>query len=136
MSSSSPTHVSPMSPKVVSIASSFVAFVDISPMNSSWLERPRSVTLPSVKSVPCGSNSLPHSSMSCSQCRCRIAGLRRSVMSGIVFLKLSTTDFMDDHVTQSFTSRPIFCSFLPIPTAMFSMTSTSRSLNSPSFNPS
>mmetsp|Transcript_24020 Transcript_24020/g.78195 ORF Transcript_24020/g.78195 Transcript_24020/m.78195 type:complete len:320 (+) Transcript_24020:1398-2357(+) len=135
MSKSRSFHVSPIAWSAVSMASSLVAFVDISPINSAWLSSLSSVTLPSVNSSLCGSNCSPTASMSCCQWRSRMAGLRMSVMSGIVRLKASMMSLMEAHVAQALISRPSLITLLPYVIAAVSISSTWRSRNMPPFHP-
>jgi hypothetical protein len=63
-------------------------------------------------------------SMSCCQWRARIAGLRRSVMSGMVFLKASMMSLSQPHTGHALTSRPSFVTCLLKRAAVSSISST------------
>mmetsp|Transcript_18347 Transcript_18347/g.62413 ORF Transcript_18347/g.62413 Transcript_18347/m.62413 type:complete len:333 (+) Transcript_18347:1304-2302(+) len=136
MSSSSTSHVSRIACRACSMLSSLVAFTDVSAMKSACTSRRSSVTFARVKSSPLGSNSSPTAAITACQWRGRIAWLRSELMSGIVFLNASMMSLMDCHELHPRMSRPSFCTRLAYVTAEFSISSTSRSRNLPSFHPS
>eukprot|EP00967_Tisochrysis_lutea_P101378 scaffold152072_cov17-Tisochrysis_lutea.AAC.3 len=67
--------------------------------------------------------------MRSSQCRCRMAGLRKSVMSGIVFLNASTVSFIHARAGQVLISRPSLLMALPMRPAASSICSTCNPKN-------
>mmetsp|Transcript_47940 Transcript_47940/g.153637 ORF Transcript_47940/g.153637 Transcript_47940/m.153637 type:complete len:207 (-) Transcript_47940:3921-4541(-) len=131
---SSPSQITPMDSRLCSMASSLEALVESSPMNSAWASSRSSVTLPRVNSGPVGSKRSPTWSMSWSQWRGRIAWLRRSVMSGIVFLNESTVSRIAPHTSHALMSRPSLTIRFPMRMATSSISSTLMSRKSPSFH--
>ena len=115
------------------MASSLLAFPDISRMASACCSSCMRMTLPRVKSEPWGSNFSPTVSMSCPQCLSLIAGFLRSTIRGMVRLKASTVSLMCFHIDQLLISLPILTMRLLMRMASSSMFSTSRSRNMPSF---
>jgi hypothetical protein len=71
-----------------------------------------------------GSNLEPMSSISAFQCLGLMAGLRRSVINGIVRLNASTRSFTQTQTAQDLISLPSFVTFLPVLTAASSISST------------
>ena len=136
MSSVSTSHVPVIFSSTDSIANSFVAFVDSSPIRSACRSSRRSVAAPSVNASLVGSKRSPTASMRDAQWRGRSTGLRRSVMSGIVFLNDSTVSRRLAHDPHALASRGSFWMRLLKFTAVPSISSTFRSRKRPPFQPS
>mmetsp|Transcript_43559 Transcript_43559/g.63841 ORF Transcript_43559/g.63841 Transcript_43559/m.63841 type:complete len:219 (+) Transcript_43559:575-1231(+) len=127
---------SSMPASACSMASSLLALAESSPMKSPWAYSCSSNTEFSVNASEVGSKGLPTSALSASQCRSRMPGFFRSMISGMVCRNWSTRSHRARQLFQPFSSRPSLPSVLLYCPAAFSISSTSSPAKTPVFQPS